>query len=254
MRYRAIKKRPQTELRVTGEEHRAEYNRLVTLYRVVEYGDGIKSLVISCFQVSGIWGLTHQTWGDFCREVLHTSKSQAARLASEGDVARRLLSGDPFMLELKNHLKSTKITENIVEEYHRGTEPPFLPGNSHVLAESRHAFIARDRSLLRLIKAAPAVKWSEIAEESSKNGHPTKESVKAAVAKLAPKASQKPKRTDADLPDVLKPSPLDPLRAALREALTYFVALYEMDDAKLTKAASSVFEYCRRISKAAKAI
>jgi len=248
MRFTKPEKSKVIQLRVTGEEHRAGYNQLVTLYRVAENSDAIKSLVVHLFHLTGIWGVTHTTWGDFCDEVLHMRRTNAYRLIDEGAISRKLLLGDPFLKSVISQLrlKNTEKVEGLSQN-----ETPFSVLSENLPpVSSRHSVIARDRKLLHAMKGTPESKWVEIADEAARNGPPTRETVKAAVEKIAPKP--KPKAASAADDEKQYLSPVGGLRNAIKEILEYFVKLYEMTDGELTKAASSVYPYCRKVSKEAK--
>jgi hypothetical protein len=181
----------------------------MTLYRVAENADAIKSLVVHIFHLTGIWGLTHATWGDFCDQVLHTHVRRAYRLANEGAIARKLLSGDPFLKTIIVQLKSTALQKN--DDLCQNVTPFSDLIENLPPVNSRHATIARDRKLLRIIQVAPEAQWVEIADEAALDGKPTPQSVRAAVAKV----TGKHKKTETSKPEGTEP----PLPKAVQDAL-----------------------------------
>jgi hypothetical protein len=243
-------KKKMIQLRVADEERRPEYNQLMTLYRVAENGDAIKSLVVHVFHLTGIWGLTHDKWENFCAQVLHTSKSHAARLCDEGAIARKLLTGDPFLKAIISQIKSKNVEIIEMLEYQSGTEFSGFIENSLPPIESKHAEIARDRKLLRAMKGTPEGKWVEIADDAIRNGKATMATVKAAVAKHI---ETKPPVVDT-MPEVLKPDRGETFRLALITAGEYFLGLAKLSNSKLCDGAGSVFDYCRKVSREAKAL
>jgi hypothetical protein len=242
-------KKKMIQIRVADEGRRPEYNKLMTLYRVAENGDAIKSLVVHVFHLTGIWGLTHGTWESFCAQVLHTSKSHATRLCDEGAIARKLLTGDPFLKAIVVQIKLIS-AEKIELAYHSDTEFSDFIENSLPPIESKHAEIARDRKLLRAMKGTPEGKWVEIADDAIRNGKATVATVKAAVAKHI---KTKPPVVDT-MPEVLKPDRGETFRLALITAGEYFLGLTKLSNSKLCDGAGSVFDYCRKVSREAKAL
>lgn len=236
------------QLRVTGEENRTEYDKLMTIYRVAENADAIKSLVVHIFYSTGIWGLTHDKWETFCAQVLHTSRSQADRLNGEGAKARKFLSGDPFLKAIITQIKS-KNTEELEVLYHGGTKLGVGELASLPPVSSRHAAIARDRKLLRAMKGTPENKWVEIADEATRNGPPTVESVKAAVAKIAPKADKtKPQAKPKSEPRIA------PYLNALQDAVDHFQGILKASFAEQLNSTTGVGLYTRRITTEAKKV
>ena len=266
MIYRKPEKGPSTQIRITDEIHRDDYNKLMTLYRIAEHADGIQALVISCLKTTGIWGVAHETWGETCGE-LHITRQQADRRASEGDVARKLLSGDPFLRAIKSQIKvlsgsipqvpqqqevvngASEFPQKNDQIYQNDKSTPDLAELPQI--ESKYAIIARDSKLLRIIKTAPENKWVEIATEAANDGPPTRESVKAAVEKIAPD----PKKAKAGtIPANFAEAPMAPFRKALAEAVAHFTALLAMPDVKLKNATTGIGMYVRKVTKEARQI
>jgi hypothetical protein len=242
--YREYKKQvPLTMMRVTDERHLDDYSRLMTLWRVAEHADGVQSLVLSCFKTTGIWGVKHETWEDLCA-ALHISRATADRRSHEGDVARRLLSGDPFLRAITSQIRalSCESSQKIDCLLKRDETPPISAELLHV--SSPHAAIARDSKLLRIIHKASPGKWVDIATEAARNGPATRESVKAAVLKIAPE-SKKPKIE----PKVKREPKLAPLLNALADAAYHFQRVLKMPFAEQVGCVKGIKSYTDRINK-----
>lgn len=243
------------DFRVTGEEHRESYNQLMTLYRIAEYADGIKALVVHTFRYTGVWGVVCDTWAEFCEKILRLPQRSVHRMVSEGEVALKLLTGDPFLTSLTSQIKAFAPTKCYTVDPTGQFGQPVPQINTKQLTGSESALldVASDRKMLRIIKQAPHAKWVEVATEATRNGKATTATCRAAAAMhVKPKAG--PVAKPDTLPTELAERPLDRFRSAVTTAAEYFTSLARMQDRPLADAASSVHEYCRKVNQSAKGL